>query len=84
MTLLRLRSSGALVGVIPPPVLQNETGEVDNVGEEGKTDEADADGITGLEARGFRQEGEGGDESTEVTESDLPSGSDGAAQVSGH
>ena len=53
MTLLRFGSSDTLVRVIPPPVLQNEAGEVDDVSEEGEADEANADGITGLEARSF-------------------------------
>ena len=82
--LLSLGDTGTLVRVIPPPVLQNETGKVDYVGEEGKTDEADADGIAGPEAGSFGQEGKSGDETTQITESDLETGSDGATQVSGH
>ena len=43
---------GTLVRVIPPPVLQNEAGEVDDICEERKANEANADGIAGVEATG--------------------------------
>ena len=54
MLLLGLRNSSTLVRVIPPPVFQNETGKVDDVGEEGETNEADADCITRFEATRLR------------------------------
>lgn len=82
--LLRLREGVTLVRVIPPPVLQNQTGEVDDVGKEGETDKPDANGITRREATGMRQESESGNKTTEVAESDLPAGPNGAAQVPSH
>lgn len=84
MLLLLLGNVGTLIGVIPPPVFQHETDKVDDVGEEGETDEANADGITGCESAAFRQEGERSDETAEVTKPDLPASSNGTAQVSSH
>ena len=43
---------GTLVRVIPSPVLQYETGEIDDICEERKANEANADGIAGVETTG--------------------------------
>ena len=43
---------GTLVRVIPPRVLQDETGEIDDICEERKANEANADGIAGVETTG--------------------------------
>ena len=77
--LLLFGDGGTLVRVIPPPVLQHQADKVDDVRKERKADEPNADGVTGCKGTGFGQEGESGNETTEVTEPDLPTGSDGTA-----
>lgn len=82
--LLIFGDTGTPVRVISPPILQHEADEIDDISEEGKTDEANADCIASRKGTVLGQEGEGGDEATEIAESDLPTGSNGTTQVPSH